>query len=212
MIAALRKRCARLIPAEWRLRRPHEESAETIVAAFGSVEIRRIPGGCFASTSVIGEPAQARETALKRLTAYLNGNNRGAVRLHAERPIVQQQVGQRRWRINVRLSLAGNEFAPPAPNAPKVKVLFQEPQLLAVRRMAGRPEFGKISGGDVLDAIAGTEWIATATPMVRWHAFGPTGWFIGGFEVAVPVHRHGSHGELCDERCRSQLTPAAAPA
>jgi len=47
----------------------------------------------YVGTCVHGEPAQALQTALRRLTSYLNGDNRGGAILRAERPVIQQQLG-----------------------------------------------------------------------------------------------------------------------
>jgi hypothetical protein len=55
--------------------------------------------------------------------------------------------------------------------------------------MSGRPAHSAVTGGDamVLNAIADTEWVATGSPMIRLRGSGLVQWFIGGFEVAVPV-------------------------
>jgi len=82
-----------------------------------------------------------------------------------------------------------DEHIAPPPRAPKVKLWSVQSGWLAVLRMSGRPAYGAVAGGDamVLNAIADTEWVATGAPMIRLHKSGPAQWFIGGFEVAVPV-------------------------
>ena len=202
LIAALRRRQARLVPAEWRIARQPAASGETIVASFGPVTIRRIPAGCFAVTCVNGEPAQARETAVRRLADYLNGNNRDAVRLDAERPVIQQQVGPRLWRISARLRTPGTAAEAPASRTPKVKLLSRDSTWLAIVRMTGQPTFGQVASGDtiVLDAITNTEWVATGAPMIRLHASGPVQWLAGGFEIAVPVAPRHRDGSPCPEQ------------
>jgi hypothetical protein len=199
--AVLRMSCARLIPAEWRIRSRRGVSDEPVIACLGAVEIRGAPAGCFASTDVNDEPDQARDTALKRLTDYLNGDNQGAIRLDAEWPVIQQQIAARRWRVSVRLSATADTLAAAAPRAPKVKLLFQQRELLAVVRMAGRLAHERIARGDamVLDAMVCSDWVTTGAPMIRLRRPGPVRWLIGGFEVAVPVspRRHdppGHHG------------------
>ena len=189
VIAALRQLCLRLLPIAWRIPRRRDASDELFIASLGSVEIRCMPAGCFVGTCVNGEPAQARETALKRLTNYLNGDNRGGVVLRAERPVIQQQLGPRLWRISVRLPMVPDDRIAPPPRAPKVKLWSVQTGWLAVVRMSGRPAYSAVAGGDamVLDAIADTEWVATGAPRIRLHASGPMQWFTGGFEVAVPV-------------------------
>ena len=148
-----------------------------------------MPAGCFIGTCVNGEPAQALETALKRLTSYLNGDNRGAVVLQAERPVILQQVGPLRWRISVRLPMVPDTLIAPAPRAPKVKLWSVPPGCLAVVPISGRAGHSAVAGGDamVLDAIANTEWVPTGAPMIRLHRSGPMQWFTGGFEVVVQV-------------------------
>jgi hypothetical protein len=207
--AVVKKYDSRLIPASRRIRRPREPSDEVILARIGAVEIRQMPSACVAWTCVNGEPAQARETALKRLVDYLDRNNLDFVRMHAERPIIQQQLGPRRWRIGVRLSTFQAAAEAPTPRAPKVKVQTVEPEFLAVVRVTGRWGYHKVSSADtiVLDAITNSEWLATGAPVIRLHGSGPLGALIGGFEVAVPVvprHREHEHAD------RSQLTDTAA--
>jgi len=189
VIAALRQRWLRLQPVAWRIRRRREATDETAIATLGSVEIRRMPPACFAGTCVQGEPAQARETALRRLTNYLNGDNRSSAILRAERPVIQQQLGPRLWRFSVRLSMIPDDLVAPAPRAPKVKLWSMDPGWIAVVRISGRPNYGAVTNGDamVLDAIANTEWVATRAPMIRLDASGSVRWFTGGFEVVVPV-------------------------
>jgi hypothetical protein len=189
MTAALWRRCLRLLPIGWRIPRRRETSDESAIAYLGPVEIRRMPAGRFVGTCVNGEPAQARETALRRLTSYLNGDNRGGAILRAERPLIQQQLGPRLWRISVRLPMVADDRIAPPPRAPKVKLWVVQPGWLAVLRMSGRPAHSAVTGGDamVLNAIADTEWVATGSPMIRLRGSGLVQWFIGGFEVAVPV-------------------------
>jgi hypothetical protein len=138
---------------------------------------------------VKGEPAQARETALRRLAKYTHGYNRSDAILGTVRPVMQQQQAPGRWLIGVRLAKAGDAFTAPAPSAPKVKLVSREAEMLAVVRMAGRPAHRSVAGGDaiILNAIDSTDWIATGSPMIRLHARGPLRWFARGFEVAVPV-------------------------
>jgi hypothetical protein len=54
-----------------------------------------------------------------------------------------------------------------------------------------------VAGGDaiVLGAIANLEWVATGAPMIDLHASGPVRWYIGGFEVAVPVTSRHCHND-----------------
>jgi len=187
VIAALRQRGLRLLPVAWRIPRRRAPSDDAAIASLGSVEIHRMPAACFVGTCVHGEPAQARDTGLQRLTSYLNGENRGSVVLRAERPVIQQQLGPQLWGISVRL--VRDDVIAPAPRAPKVKLWSVPAGWLAVVRMSGRAAYSAVASGDarVLDAIANTNWVATGTPMMRLHAPGPVQWLTGGFEVAVPV-------------------------
>jgi hypothetical protein len=189
VMAALPQRWLRVLRVGWRIPRRRGASAETVVASLGLVAIRDMPACCFVGTCVSGEPTRARETALRLLTDYLNGDNRGTVVLQAERPVIQQQIGPHRWRISVRLPTVADALIAPAPRAPKVKLWSAPPGWLAVVRISGRPVYHAMAGGDamVLDAIAGTEWVATGGPMIRLHQSGPLQWFADGFEVVVPV-------------------------
>jgi hypothetical protein len=148
-----------------------------------------MPQACFVGTCVLGEPSQARETAMRRLTNYLNGENGGGVVLQAERPVIQQQVGPRLWRISVRLSIVPDDLVALTPRAPKVQLWSVQPGWLAVVRMSERPAITAVAKGDamVLDAIANTDWVATGSPMIRLHLPAPMRWLRRGFEVGVPV-------------------------
>ena len=44
--AAFLKRCARMLPTDWRILLWSKETDETIISSHGSVQIRRVPGGC----------------------------------------------------------------------------------------------------------------------------------------------------------------------
>jgi hypothetical protein len=191
ILAAARERCARLIPAGCRTWSWRESAAETLVATHGGVEIRRLPSGCVARTCVKGELAQARETALRRLGRYVDGDNAAAARLVAERPVTQQRLESRRWLISVRLPTIEDASGAPAPRGPKVKVVRNEPELLAVVRMGGWPKENSVTRGDtrILAAIANTKWVAIGKPTLRLHRRAPIGWLIGGFDIAVPVER-----------------------
>jgi hypothetical protein len=189
LIAGLWRVCSKVLPSNWLIPRWRAASCETVIASRGSVGIHQIPAGWIAQTCVKGDPAQARETALRRLAKYTHGNNRSGAILNTVRPVMQQQQAPGRWLIGVRLAGNGDALAAPAPCAPKVKLVSREAATLAVVRVAGRPTHGSIAGGDaiILDALDGTDWIATGSPMIRLHARGPLQWFSGGFEVAVPV-------------------------
>jgi hypothetical protein len=185
MIAAL----SRLIPAEWLMLRWRETPGETIVATHGLVEIRRMPTCRVVQTCAKGDAAQSRETGLRRLVSYLNGENRDAVALAGSRPIIQQQIGARRWLISVVLPATGDDQPAPSPLARKVKVVPLESETFAIVRVSGRPSLERIARGDmiVLDAIANSNWIAAGVARIRLHAPGALLRITGGFEVAVPV-------------------------
>ena len=187
LVFALARGFSRLVPACWVIPGRSNASIETIVASLGSVEIRCIPAGCMAQTCVKGDPAQARETALRRLTRYARGDNLGGIKLAIARPVVQQQVAPGRWRVSARLASIDAAATAPMARSPKVKVISSGAELLAVVRMRGHPRHDRVAGGDsvILTAIANTEWIATGAPTIRLHKRGP--WFGRGFEVAVPV-------------------------
>lgn len=191
ILAVAREHCARLIPAGLRTWSWRESADEALIATHGTVEIRKLPSRCVARTCVKGELAQARETALRRLGRYMNGDNAAAVRLMAERPVMQQRLEPCRWLISVRLPTVEDASRAPAPHGPKVKVIQNEPEILAVVRLAGWPKEKSLTSGDgrVLAAIANTKWVPIGEPTLRLHRPTPIRWLIGGFEVAVPVER-----------------------
>lgn len=127
-----------------------------------------------AQTSVKGELAQARETAMRRLVKYTDGYNRRGAVLSMVRPIGQQQQAPGNWLIGVRLTETVDARAAPAPCAPKVKLVSRGTETLAVVRVAGRPMHRLIAVGDAitLNAIDDTDWIAAGSPVIRLHARG----------------------------------------
>jgi hypothetical protein len=189
VIAALRQLGLRLLPIAWRIPRQREDAAEPALESLGAVQIRRAPAACFVGTCVQGELPQARDTALRRLTNYLNGENCSGAVLQGVRPVIQQQIGPLLWRISLQLPGTSDDMVPPSPRAPKVNLWSTQPAWLAVVRMSGRPVYSAVAGGDamVLNALATTDWVATGAPMLLLHAAGPLRWFSRRFEVAVPV-------------------------
>jgi hypothetical protein len=189
MKAGLLRLCLKVLPANWLVPRWRAAPVESVIASRGSVEIRQIPAGCVAQTCVKGEPAKARETALRRLAKYTHGNNWSSAIFGTVRPVMQQEQAPGRWLIGVRLAKFGDTLTAPAPCEPKVKLISRAPEMLAVVRVAGRPAHGSINAGDaiILNAIDGTDWIATGSPMIRLHVRGPLQWLGSSFEVAVPV-------------------------
>lgn len=189
--AGLLRFCLKVLPANWLVPRWRAAPGESVIASRGSVEIRKIPAGCVAQTCVKGEPAKARETALRRLAKYTHGNNRSSAILDTARPVMQQEQAPGRWLIGVRLAKFGDTLNAPAPCEPKVKLISRASEILAVVRVAGRPARGSITAGGaiILNAIDGTDWIATGSPMIRLRGRRPLPWLGSGFEVAVPVAR-----------------------
>lgn len=189
-------RFARPIFAGWRIPRWRRASGERLVATFGSVEIRQTSAARVAQTCVKGDAAQARATALRRLAKYASGDNRGAVALCVERPVMQQQIEPRRWLVSVRLSNEGNPRSAPVPMASKIQVVAWEPETLAVPRMDGRPSHDLISFGDaiILDAISCSAWAAVGSARIRLHVPRYFPWLVGGFEVVVPVTARNANG------------------
>jgi len=74
-----------------------------------------------------GRTGQPRN-ALRRLAKYTHGDNWGDAILDTVRPVTQQQQAPSRWLIGVRLANVGNASAVPAPYAPKVKLVWREPE------------------------------------------------------------------------------------
>lgn len=122
------KRCGRLLPNDWRILLWSMETDEALVASLGPVEIRQVPACCVAETSVRGEMNVARGTALQRLAKYIGGENRRAVALEAERPILQQRMAPGLWQIAVRLPAISDAHAAPMPRTPKAKSRRRSPR------------------------------------------------------------------------------------
>ena len=192
LAAALLKRCARMLPADWRILLWSKETDEAIIASHGSVQIRHVPGGCVVQTCVKGDMNLARGTALLRLVKYVSGDNQRAARLDAERPLLQQRKAPGLWQISVRLTAVDDVQAAPEPRARKLRIVAQEPITWAVVTRRGRPTEQAIERAEtaIMDTLARSQWFATGSATVRIYAPTSVLPFAGSFEVAVPVFRH----------------------
>ncbi len=203
LVAALLKRCARILPADWRILLWSKETDEATIASYGSVHIRRVPGGCVVQTCVKGDMNLARATALLRLVKYASGDNQRAARLDAERPLLQQRKAPGLWQIAVRLTAVDDVQAAPVPRARKLRVVAQEPITWAVVARPGRPTEQAIERAEraITDTLARSQWFAKGPATVRIHAPTSVLPFAGSFEVAVPVFSH-TQDQLTADSCR----------
>ena len=192
-----------MLPTDWRILQWSKETDETIIASLGSVQIRHVPGGCLAQTSVKGDMNLARGTALLRLVKYVNGDNQRAARLDAERPLLQQRRAPGLWQVAVRLVAVDDVQAAPVPRARKIKIVAQEPTTWAVVTRHGRPTEQAIERAEtaIMDTIARSQWFATGSATVRIHAPTSVLPFAGSFEVAVPVFSH-AQDQSTGDRCQ----------
>lgn len=191
LTSAILKRCSRLLPTDWRILQWSKETDETVVASYGSVEVRQTPQGCLAQTLVKGEMDVARGTALVRLAKYVGGHNQRAVSLEAERPILQQQKAPGLWLVALRLVAVDDVCAAPVPRTNKVRIVAQEPTTWAVITRAGPPNEHAIARAEaaVMDALDRTHWFAAGPSVVRIYAPGSIIRFWGSFQLAIPVYR-----------------------
>jgi hypothetical protein len=203
MVAALLKRCVRILPADWRILLWSKETDEAIIASYGSVQIRQVPGGCVVQTCVKGNMNLARATALLRLVKYASGDNQEAARLDAERPLLQQRKAPGLWQIAVRLTAVDDVQAAPVPRARKLRVVAQEPITCAVVTRPGRPTEQAIERAQraIADTLARSQWFATGPATVRIHVPASMLPFAGSFEVAVPVFSR-TQDQATEDCCR----------
>ena len=219
LIATLLKRCTRVLPADWRILLWSRETDEAIIASYGSVQIRHVPGGCFVQTCVKGDMNLARGTALLRLVKYVSGDNQRAARLDAERPLLQQRKAPGLWQIAVRLTAVDDVQAAPVPRARKLRIVAQAPITWAVVARRGRPTEQAIERAEraIINTLTRSPWLVTGPATVRIHVPTSVLPFAGSFEVAVPVFSHtrdASAGECCqslDVRRSPTNRPANPP-
>jgi hypothetical protein len=179
----------RLIPLNWLIWRSRRRT-ETVEAIIGEVEIRGVPAGRVAETRVKGDPARALHVGARRLVRYAGGENVAAAVPGTVLPVVQQRTASGRWLIS--MSLRAVDGAVPAPLSPKINVVAREAAWIAVVLVSGcsidvAPGRGRAT---ILEATAGTGWLANGPPMVRlrrrWR------WPWSRWEIAVPLSRNGS--------------------
>lgn len=204
LAAAVLKRGARMLPADWRILLWSKETDEATIASYGSVQIRHVPGGCVVQTCVKGDMNLARGTALLRLAKYVSGDNQRAAHLDAERPLLQQRKAPGLWQIAVRLTGVDDVQAAPVPRARKIRIVAQEPITWAVVIRRGRPTEQAIERAEraIMETLARSQWFATGPATVRIHAPTSVLPFAGSFEVAVPVISH-TQDQSTGDCCRS---------
>ena len=204
LIARLGAKVRLLMNPHWLLFRSSETADELIVAYHGPEEIRRTLAGWALETCVKGEPDLARATALRRLSNYVNGKNRGSTRLCVARPLVQSVESRGRWRIHVALPGVDSDFVIAARRNGKVRLRAMDSATLAVIRVPGRPTPLAIQHAEtaIRHAIAPTRWEATGSAMLRLHALPAVLPFLGRFEVAVPVVER-AYGSVMQDWMRS---------
>jgi hypothetical protein len=209
---AILKYCERLLPRDWRVLQWSMETDEVVVESLGAVEIRRVPSGCIAQTSVEGDMDTARGIALVRLGQYLSGDNRDGVSLDAERPVVQQRIAPGEWLVSVRLSAIQHTAAAPTPRGSSISIVPQDAATLAVVKVDGGPCEQAIAraAAAVGAAIEHTRWIASGAAMVRIHAPGSLLPFADSCELAIPVVEHVCGAVLPTAR-KERATTASPP-
>jgi SOUL heme-binding protein len=214
--AAFLKRCARMLQTDWRILLWSKETAETIIASYGSVQIHQVPGGCFAQTCVKGDMTPARGTALLRLVKYVSGDNQRVGTLDAERPVLQQRKAPGLWQVAVRLTAVDDVPTAPVPRARKIKIIAQAPTTWAVVTRHGRPTERAIERAEtaIKNIIARSPWFAAGAATIRIHAPASLLPFVGTFEVAVPVfcHPQDQSSEDCIGSRGAGRAPAKCPA
>jgi len=178
-----------LHPVGWRLLRRGAPNTETVLATFGAMQIRRTRAGFAARTVVKGEPDPALRTALQRLTAYRDGDNRERLPVPVARPAVRRPGVPGTWSLQIGLPGVYDEFAAPVPRSGKVRIVAQPSETLAILRRSGQPHprAQDRAAAAMLAVLADTNWRVAGPPMVRLHV--PPGWlpWIGWFELAIPV-------------------------
>jgi hypothetical protein len=187
--ARLAQLLAGLLPADRRLLRQSMLPKEVLLATLGPVELRRTRAGFVARTAVKGEQDAALQTALWRLGDYADGDNRAGLPVRTAQPVVQLPGAPGTWLARIGLPGVYAESAAPTPRSPKVRIIAQPSETLAITRLSGRPRPQSLARGEaaIRAAIAGSEWAVCGPPMLRLHA--PPGLlpWTGSFEVAVPV-------------------------
>jgi hypothetical protein len=187
--AGLAQLFAGLLPADRRLLRRSLIPKEILLATLGPVELRRTRAGFVARTAVKGEQDAALQTALRRLADYADGDNRAELPMRTAQPVVQLPGASGTWLARIGLPGVYTESAAPTPCSPKVRIMAQPSETLAITRLSGRPQAQSLARGEaaIRAATAGSEWAVCGPAMLRFHA--PPGLlpWTGSFEVAVPV-------------------------
>ncbi|HTU54784.1 MAG TPA: heme-binding protein [Acetobacteraceae bacterium] len=182
-----------LLPAGWRLFRSMAPCDELVIARYGAVEVRRVPAGFAAVTSVKGERLAAARTAFGRVADYAEGRNRGSVRLATRGPVTQVSAAapsaRGRWRVSVPIAGATGALVASAAGGGKVRIEPEAARTLAVVRVSARPTPALMASAEaaIFRAIPPGTWAADGPALIRMHS-PPRSRLLGGwFEVAVPL-------------------------
>ena len=185
----LRAGMTRLFSAERRLLHRSVPAKENTLAIRAAVELRRTRPTFVARTTVKGEPDAALQTALARLAAYFDGDNREAVTLQTVRPVVMRPSAPGTWMVQIGLPGMYAASAAPFPRSGKVRITAQLSETLAIVRRSGRPKPQAIARAEaaIRTAIADSDWAAAGPSQLRLHAapslLSRTAWF----EIAMPI-------------------------
>ena len=169
--------------------RSGDPADELILAHHGPVEVRQTLAVWSLETFVKGEPDQARETALRRLGKFANGDNRSKARLRVARPVMQSAESSSRWRIRIAVPDASEDVIASSARNGKVRLQARNSETLAVLSVPGRPTKLAVQHAEtaIRHAIAVTRWQPASGPILRLHSLPTALPFLSRFEIAVPV-------------------------
>ncbi len=161
-----------------------DDRTRTAAAEF---EILRTAPGIVAETRVRGNFRHARETGLRRLRAYLRGNNSAAARLPMADTVVQCPEQPGLWRLQIPLPPGPEGRAVPRPRSRKVRCVMVGAETLAIVRPRWWQPWRGLSEAHLLSALRDSRWVPDGPCKFRIVTWSYLPWFICRGALAVPV-------------------------
>ena len=156
-------------------------------AAATELGILRTTAGVVAETRVKGEFRHAREVGLRRLRAYLRGDDSAAARLPMADTVVQCSEQPGLWRLQIPMPPCVAGRTAPRPRGRKVRCLMVGAETLAIVRPRWWRSWRGLSEAQLLSALRDSRWVPDGPCKFRIVTWSYLPWFICRGALAVPV-------------------------
>lgn len=166
-----------------------EFRADDSAGAAEEFEILHTPPGVVVETRVKGTFRHAHEVGLRRLRAYLRGNNSAAAHLPMADTVIQCPEQPGLWRLQILVRRESEGHIIPRPRSRKVRCAMVGAETLAVVRLRWWHTWRGVSEARLLSALRDSRWIPEGPCKLRIATWPYLPWFLCPRDLAVAVHR-----------------------